>query len=107
MGLGEIAIILVVALILIKHEDLPHILRHFHQIRQYILQVKQEIANFVRKYTKDIEEGEPTLEEVNFYLAKIISVEGRYDGKYELSEIRNHYYFLLKQKQEAISIDDK
>ena len=101
MSLGEILVVLLVALLVIKPEDIPAILRKIQQLHISFNNMKKEAYSY---FAKEISiDGKPIkddLEELNFYLEKIISIEGEYKGEYELGELKKKYHELMKIKIE-------
>lgn len=88
MSIIEILLILLVAVLVLKPEDIPLILKFIKSIRGYFVGIQRDIM-------KQFEEPE-NVEEMNRYLGKIIELDGKYDGKYDLHTIKSYYHKLLK-----------
>jgi Sec-independent protein translocase protein TatA len=101
MSIGEIIVVLVVALLVIKPEDIPGILRQVKSLRGYFIKTKDSFLSEINKEL-EIEDKSITdsVEEINFYLEKILSIEGKYEGPYELASIKNKYNELIKKQLE-------
>lgn len=89
MSIAEILVILVIAIIVIKPEDMPTILKYIKGIRRYLRSLSSDIMS------KLDEDEDP--EEINQYLEKIMALGDKYEGEYELELIKKHYSKLLKK----------
>lgn len=100
MSLGEMLVVVIVSLLVIKPEDIPIILKQIHHIKSYFTKLKSEFINQLNKELKneDSEEALQNLEELNLYLQKIISLEGRYEGDYSKEKLKAKYHQLIQQK---------
>lgn len=90
MSITEILLILLVALLVLKPEDIPAILKNIRYIRRYFSRLHRDIM-------EQFEEPDD-VNEVNKYLEKIVELEGKYEGEYSLSVIKPYYYKLLKSR---------
>ncbi|WP_341791878.1 DUF2672 domain-containing protein [Rickettsia endosymbiont of Gonocerus acuteangulatus] len=79
MSLTQTLIVLFIGLFVIKPDDIPMLIRQIKQIKSYFSNV-----------------GSPEVEQLNFYIQKIISIEGCYDGDYNLMAIKEKYNKLVK-----------
>jgi hypothetical protein len=94
LSFSEILLVLLVSVLLLKPEDLPLIMRKFIELKNYIFGIKEEI---VTKIHQEIgAEIENDVADMNKYLEKIIEIEGKYDGDYNLSSVQKKYTTLLK-----------
>ena len=101
MSLGEILVVIIVAIFVMKTEDIVIILKKLHQLKTYLLTTRNEILSYIGK---DLQIDKPelnNLDELNFYLQKIISIKGSYEGDYSLHEIKKRYYELIKNEIDA------
>ena len=99
MSFGELCVVAIVAVIIMKPEDLPLIIDKFKYVRKYIARLKAEVANyFTHELLVDDKELEKNIDEINIYLKKIINLNGVYEGDYSLDDIKNKYRQLVKQK---------
>lgn len=92
MSISEIFLVLIVALLVVKPEDLPEIIRFCKNILRYFNKVKKELLSFFEEETDDVAE-------VNKYLLKISALDVHYDGEYKLHEIKSFYHKLLKERR--------
>lgn len=90
MSLSEVAIITLVGLFVLKPNDLKQLARSFKNLVSYASKIKQEIFDSI---TED--ESEEDKERINNYLAKIIKLSGKYEGKYDLPSVKAHYHKLI------------
>ncbi len=91
MSFSEILLVLVVALLVMKPEDMPEIIRSYKKISSYFYKVKKEILSLFEDEPDDVAE-------INKYLLKISSLDVKYDGEYKLQEIKSFYHKLLKER---------
>ncbi|MGL4226580.1 MAG: DUF2672 domain-containing protein [Rickettsia sp.] len=104
MSLTQILLILFVGVLVIKPCDIFTIIKEFKKIKEYLINIKSSII-------KNIDEPLET-EQVNFYLKKIINIEGYYHGDYNLRTIKEKYYTLvinndLIENESATDITEK
>lgn len=88
MSIAEISVILVIALLVIKPEDMPTIIKYIRNIRRYLRNLSSDIISKL--------EGEEDPEEINRYLEKILALGDKYEGEYDLEEIKKYYSKLLQ-----------
>ncbi|HJD58803.1 MAG TPA: DUF2672 domain-containing protein [Rickettsia endosymbiont of Ceroptres masudai] len=87
MSLTQILLILFVGILVTKPHDIFIIIKEFKKIKAHLINIKSSII-------KNIDEPLET-EQVNFYLKKIINLEGYYHGNYDLTTITEKYYTLI------------
>jgi Sec-independent protein translocase protein TatA len=90
MSITEILVVLVVALFVVKPEDVPSIVKGFRKIKSYLRGLQRDIMS-------KLEEPED-VDEMNKYLEKISALGVKYDGEYDLDEVKEKYISLLKKK---------
>lgn len=95
MSLGEILVVIVIALMVTKPEDIPVIVKKIQQFKQYCLALKKQLLLYI---TEDLNTSDSDTEQLNFYLQKIISMQGSYDGNYSLPELKKKYDRLVKNQ---------
>ncbi len=99
MSLGETLVVILVAMIVMKPEDIPTIIKKIQEFKLYYSAIKNQLLTYV---TKDLKINSGILvdnpEQLNFYLEKIINIQGYYDGNYSLEELRARYNELIKIK---------
>ncbi len=102
MSLGELFVIILVAVLVMKPTDLPIIINKARNLSSFLAKLKQEILHYFSdqfNITKTQEKTiniENKLSEINFYLERIIQIEGKYNGSYELDPIRKKYLEITK-----------
>ncbi|MCZ6901695.1 MAG: DUF2672 domain-containing protein [Rickettsia endosymbiont of Ixodes persulcatus] len=104
MSLTQILLILFVGILVTKPSDIFIIIKEFKKIKAYLINIKSSII-------KNIDEPLET-EQLNFYLKKIINLEGYYHGDYDLMTIKEKYYTLginndLIENESATDITEK
>ncbi|WP_347939235.1 DUF2672 domain-containing protein [Rickettsia oklahomensis] len=87
MSLTQILLILFVGILVTKPSDIFIIITEFKKIKAYLININSSII-------KNIDEPLET-ERLNFYLKKIINLEGYYHGNYDLTTIKEKYYTLI------------
>ncbi len=98
MSLSELLVIVIVAILLLKPEDLPKIFAKLKQVRQFISNTKWEILTHVDNNLEDAKELAEEAEEMNYYLEKIVKIEGDYTGEYSITSLKNYYTKLVKKE---------
>ena len=71
-------------LFVIKPDDIPIIIKQIKKIKSYLINNSEQINNSLE------------IEQLNFYIQKIISIEGCYDGDYNLIAVKEKYNKLVK-----------
>ncbi len=95
MSFGELLVVIVIALMVTKPEDIPVIVKKIQQFKQYCLALKKQLLLYI---TEDLNTSDSDTEQLNFYLQKIISLQGSYDGNYSLTELKENYDRLIKKQ---------
>lgn len=102
MSLFEILLILAVALLVMKPEDIPKIAKTLMNFKRYMDNAKKEIMSYVdleqESATSHIKPLENQIEQMNFYLQKIADLGDDYEGIYDLDAIKKHYRKLVNSK---------
>ncbi|MBP7190566.1 MAG: twin-arginine translocase TatA/TatE family subunit [Rickettsiaceae bacterium] len=91
MSLSEILVVLLVALFVIKPEDIPGIAKYIKKTLRYFRKIRSEIISAV-------EDDDHDVAEINKYLSKITAIGEKYEGSYDLEEIKAYYHKILKNK---------
>jgi Sec-independent protein translocase protein TatA len=107
---GEIALITLVSLAVLKPSDIPNILRQIYGARRYLTKLSSGILSSINT-PSTITPSESSIENkskvdssaedahnMNFYLEKILELNGKYDGEYSIESIKAHYHQLLLKK---------
>jgi Sec-independent protein translocase protein TatA len=105
MSIGELGIILIIALLVIKPDDIPIIIAK-------IIELRKALNDFVQSFTSqfNLEKNsiaENDIERINFYLQKITDLGINYEGEYSLKEIKRNYNKIVKQKITEANDADK
>jgi len=98
MSLSELLIIALVSMLVLKPEDLPKIVRKFKELKAFIAGIKQEIISHIDPESKVPPKLEDDLGQMNFYLEKITSLGGDYEGEYSIKEVKECYYQLVQNR---------
>lgn len=103
MSLFEILLILAVALLMMKPEDIPKIAKTLMNIKKYIDNTKKEILSYIdleqeNPKNSQVNSAENEAEQMNFYLQKIADLGDDYEGVYDLEVIKKHYRKLVNSK---------
>ena len=99
MSLGEILVVMLVALMVTKPEDIPAIVKKIQQFKLNCLAIKKQLLLYITEdIKKDSSINENDTELLNFYLQKILSIQGHYDGNYSISELKKNYDRLVKMQ---------
>lgn len=107
MSLFEILVILVVALLVVKPEDIPQIISKLKELRLFVSNTKKEIFSHFDPDIKDksskvfSEDMENQMDQMNFYLEKIGDLDSEYNGEYSLASVKEHYRKVMNQKINA------
>ncbi|MCC2646024.1 MAG: hypothetical protein K0R02_89 [Rickettsiaceae bacterium] len=98
---AEMIVVLIVAALLLKPEDLPIIAKKIKELKAYFAEVKHEINKNFSDLTSDTDiakEVQEDIEEINFYLKRIVELGGAYTGDYNLTQIKAHYRSMNKER---------
>ena len=92
MSFAELILIAIVSLVVLKPADLKSIAKFVRDTISYFSKLKEEIWGMI-----DDEKSLPQKdqEQINHYLAKIIQISGKYQGKYDLPSVKACYHKLL------------
>ncbi|AAU03557.1 DUF2672 domain-containing protein [Rickettsia typhi] len=85
MSLTQILLSLFVVILVIKPHDLFLIIKKFKTIKAFVIR-----SFFINTIDESLE-----TEQINFYLKRIINLEGYYYGNYDLTTIKEKYYTLI------------
>ena len=94
MTLGEIFIVIIVAIIALKPEDYSFVLKQARRLYKYFTSFKSEIESELEKIA-NIEDEESDKDQINFYLQKIMEHGEVYNGEYSLSSVKAFYHKLI------------
>lgn len=104
MSFSEILVILIVSVFCIKPQDIKEILTQIRQFRQFIKSNQQKINAYLEL---DEEQNRASImsdfgvDEINGYLAKILSLGHEYSGEYNIDEIKKYYDSIKKTNIES------
>ncbi len=103
LSFGEILLILLVAILILKPEDLPSIMKYFLKLKKQIFKIKE----YFGKVFHEIEEkalSKDEINEINGYVKKIQELGFTYEGEYNAEDLRKYYLSAVKKIKED---DDK
>ena len=98
----EIFVVVIIAILVCKPEDISFIIKEFYRIKNYLLHIKDEISKPIADELAQLNSQEladpKTLAQINSYLHKIAQLNQSYNGEYSLEAIRKYYYQLISDK---------
>ncbi len=99
MSLSEILVVILVAILVAKPEDIPVIIKKIQKFKLYISNIKDQALSYL---TEDVKIDDIILdhspEQLNFYLERIINMQGHYEGDYSLKELKARHNELIQLK---------
>lgn len=90
MTISEILLVLCIAVILVKPEDIPGIVKYIKRIIKYLRAIQKEVMD----HFDEVDD----VEEMNLYLEKIASMNHKYEGEYDLASVKLYYHKLIKKQ---------
>ena len=108
MSFYEILIIGIIAILLIKPEDIPVIIKKFKQFKRLFTTTKEQIYSQIKECADFDEESKainPKVKpnelsdeiiKVNYYLNRLAELGIMYDGEYDLDKIKEYYNSHIK-----------
>ena len=91
MSLFELLVVFVVAFLVLKPEDVPHIAKKIKEFYNFFTTTKAEITSYLDLSQKSSIKVDEDIDQINFYLEKIANLGGKYEGEYSLTKIRDYY----------------
>ncbi|MGX6960124.1 MAG: DUF2672 domain-containing protein [Rickettsia endosymbiont of Pentastiridius leporinus] len=91
MSWVQLILIFFIALLVIKPNEIFLIAKQVKKIKLYLDNLKPLIIK-----NNCLTENQSDIEKLNFYLQKIIVLEGSYDGDYNLITIKEKYHKLIE-----------
>ena len=99
MSIGEMLVILIVAILVMKPEDIPLLLKKTRQLKLYILQLRKDLKDHLDdNIINDQELLKSDITEINLYLQKISDMGRHYIGDYSLDDIKTKYQSIIMQE---------
>ncbi|WP_316353359.1 Sec-independent protein translocase subunit TatA/TatB [Candidatus Trichorickettsia mobilis] len=99
MSLGELLVIVLVALFVLKPEDIPVILNKIKQFKLFCSNLKDQAISYIDPQDNNKNQELTTnITEINFYLEKIIALQDNYQGEYSLEQIKSKYQELVQKE---------
>lgn len=98
MSLAEVLVVIMVALLVMQPNDIAVIITKTQQLKAYLAKTKREIFSYINKELQIDKNKLDNLDELNFYLQKIITITGSYDGNYSIEQIKERYHQLVKRE---------
>lgn len=84
MSLTQTLIVLFIGMLLMEPNDIFKVIKKIKNIKTYLVNTDNQIDEL------------STSEQLNFYIQKIINIEGYYDGDYNLTVVKEKYNKLIK-----------
>jgi len=94
MSLWELLVVACVILVVAKPEDLPVIVKYVKEFRKHLSEIRKNIFAYLDDNTEKPEDPE----QINFYVQKIVSIEGKYEGEYKLDALKARYKELVSDR---------
>lgn len=92
-------VVLIVAILVMKPEDIPFLLQKMRQLKLYVLQLKQDFKDHLDdEIVHDQRLLKSDIAEINHYLQKISDMGQQYIGDYSLDDIRKKYQSMVMQE---------
>lgn len=91
MSWTQLILTFFIGLLVIKPNEIFLIAKQIKKVKFYLSNVKSFI--FEKNY---LIEEQQEIEQLNFYLQKIIMLEGSYEGDYDLVTLKEKYHKLIK-----------
>jgi Protein of unknown function (DUF2672) len=91
MSTSELIVVIAIAVVVMKPEDIKLVLQKLYNIKNYINKIKNNIWQDLGLDQNIASPLEDEAKELNFYLKKIIDADGNYDGDYSLNSIKDRY----------------
>lgn len=108
MSFGELIVIVIIAIFVIKPEDLPIIMKKLLQLQKSFRNFKNNALSYIEETIEaDDKKIIDDVNDINFYLQKIISIEGNYEGEYSKKAVKDKYQEIIKNQIEIEQIKDK
>ncbi|WPY00225.1 DUF2672 domain-containing protein [Candidatus Trichorickettsia mobilis] len=99
MSLGELLVIALVALFVLKPEDIPVILSKVKQFKLFCSNLKNQAISYIDPQNKkESQQLAANIEEINFYLGKILALQENYQGEYSLEQVKSKYQELVQKE---------
>ena len=94
MSFSEILVVVVVALLIMRPEDIPIVAKNIYKIREYVKNFTDNIFSSLNVETMNSDED---IEAINNYIQKITAFGVNYNGEYSLEKVKDEYNKLVKQ----------
>jgi Sec-independent protein translocase protein TatA len=104
MSIFEILVVMIVALLVVKPEDMPKIISKLKELREFVTKTKKEIFSHfdpdinTKSLKNKSEDLSSQMEQMNYFLEKIGDLDSEYSGEYSLSSVKEHYRKLMNKK---------
>lgn len=103
MSIFEFFVVTIVALLVLKPEDIPQIIAKFKELKLFFTQAKNDIVSSIAsipefKELVHSDDLEAEADHINLYLEKITDLGFVYEGEYSLVSIRKHYNEIVQNK---------
>ena len=112
LSLSEIVVVIIVCIIVVKPKDIPTIIKYFRKFKILIKNLQSEFYHVIKDLDSNITNNstanntqffEEQVQELNYYLEKIHDSGIRYNGDYEINEVKTFYFKKLKKIEASLS----
>lgn len=100
LSFSEILLILLVAILVLKPEDIPSIMKYFLKLKKQVFGIKEYFLNVFREIegkALGTELKVDEINEINEYVKKIHELGLRYDGEYKIEDVRRYYLSVVEK----------
>lgn len=91
MSLSELLVIVIVAFVFLKPEDIGPIVKQIKDLYIFLLKIRDEILYSLNLDQLANIKKDNDIDKIDFYLEKIANLGKKYEGEYSLSKIRDYY----------------
>lgn len=97
VSIGEIFVVAIIALLVVKPEEVPHLLRRALKIKDSFFSVVSDVKTSIFSVASAMHEEVPSdeMEEMNLYLKKIMQRGKEYSGEYNLNSVKRFYHRMV------------
>ena len=96
LSFGEIIVVAIVAILVIKPKDIPSIIKYLKELKLYFNNLLTDFKSIFSSLSSDIEfNSKEEIEEINRLLKAICDSGGKYEGEYDLVKIREAHSKIL------------
>ena len=102
LSFSEIIVILIVMLLIVNPKDIPSIVKYLKKVKSKFNNLNSELHSVINNLSSESDSislnNNEDLNEINILLKEICDNGGRYDGEYDLKQIRKTHKKIVKAK---------